>query len=420
VDPEDLAQAGWGVIFAADADPEIRTALAKLLDLRRSQAAAVRPGRYRELAGPAGYQPGERYRTFLARHGTAASSTADPDVLPYYLLLVGGPNAIPFDFQYGLDITYAVGRLAFETPEEYSRYAAAAVAAESQARPKPELVFFGPRNADDRATALSVDHLVEPLAASIPGVLAAPWTVRQVVGPGQATKEALRGLLTGGATPALLMAAAHGLAFPSGHPLQHAAQGGLLCQEWPGPSAWQAAIPTDFYLAGDDLISPGGSEAGPAGMIALLYACFGAGTPAFDDYIREHGERPPMAPEPFVARLAQRMLAHPNGAALAVLGHVERTMSFSFVWPGAGEQLGAFRSTLTAIANGSRVGEAMHFLNDRHAALAAELDDERERLLADDTADPSALAGLWTARNDARNFVLLGDPAVRLTDPTMS
>jgi hypothetical protein len=127
-----------------------------------------------------------------------------------------------------------------------------------------------------------------------------------------------------------------------------------------------------------------------------------------------------MAPEPFVARLAQRMLAHPNGAALAVVGHVERTMSFSFVWPGAGEQLGAFRSTLTAIANGWRVGEAMRFLNDRHAALAAELDDERERLLADDTADPSDLAGLWTARNDARNYVLLGDPAVRLADQTTS
>ena len=284
-----------------------------------------------------------------------------------------------------------------------------------------EAAFFGVHNELDSATALSAQHLVTPLAATIEGKLA-HWRVRRLMQE-QASKTQLARLLGGAETPAFLFTASHGMGFPvSGHPRQRAEQGALICSDWPGQG-----IPRGrHFLAAEDI----GSDAHLHGLIAFFFACYGAGTPrtmispsapAKKSYRSRVSKSPAwssydpieIAPQPFVARLPQRLLGHPNGGALAVIGHVDRAWGSSFIWEGA-QQVATFESALTKLFAGDRLGFVMEDFNNRYAELSTELTARIEAIQEREEVPPEELAGLWTANNDARSFVILGDPAVKL------
>ncbi len=406
VDPNRLDEAGWGVIFAHDADPAIAAALGELIEHRRAQAGAA----FHLLAGDDGVHPGERKTQWLARHGVGPGP-ADPAKLPYYLLIVGSPEQIPFEFQYQLDVQYAVGRLTFDTPQEYANYARSVVRAETgQVRRPAAVTFFSPANPDDKATHLSAEQLVAPLHAQL--AAAQPdWQMELIQGD-QATKAKLAARLRGDQTPALLFLAGHGLNFPSGHPRQRGHQGALVCQDWPGPLAWQQPIPPEFYFGADDI----DGDTTAAGALVFCFACYGAGTPQLDNFAKLAFRQPtPIAPQPFVAGLPVKLLGLPQGGALALIGHVERTWGYSFRWPGAGTQTAVFASTLTRLLKGFPVGSAVEFFNERYAELATTLTADLEDIDFGRQVDPVALAELWTANNDARGYAVIGDPAVRLS-----
>jgi hypothetical protein len=411
VPPGELAQTGWAVVFATDTPASIRAALQPLLSHRH---AAMGSKRYHELE----YQPGQTLEDWLKRR-KVHTGEIDPVKLPYYILLVGGPEAIPFEFQYHLDVEYAVGRLAFDNPDQYRRYAEGVVAYETMPAPPNarEVVYWGPRAGLDPSTQLSERFLITPLLDGIPETadhagLSAPagdfgYRPRSLKGP-NATKAALVEVLhaPAGGVPALLVTASHGQGLPRGHANQRTEQGALLSQDW----RFGAPVQIGHRLAAADVAD----DARVHGLVAFLFACYGAGTPDSDSF--PHADKPRTdctAKPPFVAALPQRLLSHPNGSALAVIGHVERAWGFSIKPAGVGPQIGPFRNMIRRILQGEPVGHATKELNEKYSLLSTQLLNLLQAP-ADKRLTDRELAWLWIDRNDFQNYILLGDPVARL------
>lgn len=414
VDPTKIEQAGWGVIFSSDEKPEVRDALRELLDFRKAQANQIKE-RYREYWAEDGYQPNESKNAFLARHG-AGPGAVDPDLVPYYLLIVGNPEKIPYAFQYQLDVAYAVGRIHFDASTDYAQYAQSVVRAEKGMVSRGKrAVFFSTSNPDDQSTQASTKNLVAPLADKM-RAQETGWAFDSFLAE-NATKSCLEDVLEKDA-PALLFTASHGAGFDLGEPRQMKHQGALVCQDWGGPVAMKdQPVPQTMYYAMDDVMS----DAQVHGMISFHFACFGAGTPRNDEFaflrqgVKGNLEAIQIAPSSFVARLPRALLAHPKGSALAVVGHVDRAWGSSFLWDSTVEQLSTFESALKRLFEGYPVGAAMEYFNERYAELAASLAGELENLKKPYLkVNANEFASLWTAHNDARGYALLGDPAVRL------
>jgi hypothetical protein len=404
VDQLRLDSAGWAVIFAPGAEGEIRDALQPLLKHRSSQTG---PLLYREHLG---FLRDQTMDTFLADR-QAPPGNPDPKRFPYYVLLVGDPEEIPFRFQFELDVQYAVGRLWLEKPEDYASYANAVVAAETGAVQRDRrLTFFGVANADDRPTRRLCKDLIEPLALAFKD--RKDWRVRAYLGA-DATREQLRSLLGGPDTPALLFTGSHGLGFrvpeeelESIRERQLAEQGALLCQDWPGPEAWKGAIPPKQVFAAADVPC----AADLRGLLAFLFACYSGGTPERDGFADEpFGEPPRIASEPFVARLPQRLLAR---GALAAIAHMDRAWTTTFSWSEE-SQPALFVSILESLFKGEPLGWAMEYMNMHHADLSVRLSHLFQDQASLAPVNQERFSRLWRANNDARNFVVLGDPAVR-------
>lgn len=410
VDANDLAQAGWGIIFAPGVDQAVKDALQPLIDHRRASAAP-----FVIYDGAATVQPGETAAAWLTRHKVRLDVVDPAQGVPFYLLIVGPPDAIPFEFQYVLDIYWAVGRLWFDTPDEFRQYAESVVQYETAAGvPTTRNVsMFATEHDFDNATQLFTRHVAKPLAEGT-GVTPTPLGKRQKFGlqtlfGEKATKAELAELLCariGAGTPSLLFSGSHGMHFRPDDPRQSAAQGAIVCQDWGG----FGAISEDHWFGAADV--PAAAKV--HGMMHVLFACHGGGCTEFDNFDRMNNQPGRIAPKAFFSKLPQKLLAHPNGGALAVLAHIERAWTYAFTGDRGGSQTQGFRDVIGRLLRGERIGQATDVFNTRWAALSVQLAEAQLDLQRGADVSLKALGRMWVARDDARNFMIFGDPAVRL------
>ncbi|MCP4655226.1 MAG: hypothetical protein GY856_07385 [bacterium] len=180
----------------------MKEALEPLLEHRRAQAGPL----FKKFDGQQGLRADLRAADWL-RHAGVGVGVGDVRQVPYYLMVVGDPEQLPFGVEFDLvGSSYAVGRLAFDTPDAYVRYACNVVRAETAPPRRPaRFTFVGMEHPDD-ITQESQRYLVRPLVERYTEVEG--WDVNAVMGEA-ATKPKLAELLGGPDTPSVLFAAGH-------------------------------------------------------------------------------------------------------------------------------------------------------------------------------------------------------------------
>jgi hypothetical protein len=396
----DLDERGWGVVFTARSRDVAGQKLAPLLE-HRKRAAGVK---YLELT----YRGGETARELLARYG---SECCPFDPIPYYLLIVGSPEEIPFSVQYELASHRAVGRISFDDPLGYAAYASSILRVEAPGFTRPStLTVFAPTHQFDRATQIAQTELIDPMRVSFEqhpeDWTPLRWSLTSLVG-NAATKESLTRAL-GAAPPALFFTVSHGMWTTKA--ANEAVQGAFVCADWPG----SAPVTPKHYFAAEDV--PGNADL--LGMIIFANSAYSAGVPKTDEFAPIESESPLVqsSDREYVAALPQALLGS-NRGALAFIGHVDRNWVTSFQSPlrndkKTGQNIGLFGAALRRLMNGYTVGLAMESFRQRHALLGTTVNRVLREAFSDPVHREARLRNDNISLVDVRNYIILGDPAV--------
>lgn len=415
-DPDLLPKQRWGVIAPQGLEGDsLLKRIAPLVRWREEMQGAP----VRTYLAPVGMDTGAAVRW---KKREFRNESVDESDRPRYLLLLGDMDGLSLELQQVLSTDAFVGRLVFPTEEGYEAYCAKVLkweATTSQQRTRPRALFYTARDGT-RATDIASEVLMEPGFATLrerqPKDF--PHTeLREIIDEqGASTQQWLSCVAQ--PEPSVMLSLSHGLGGTGWNSpeQQRALQGALV-------------LPDKRLLTGAEVVSrpflPGG--------IWFYLACYGAGTPGRSSYepwlqqlrnvdldaARVLAEGVPReGARPFTSALPQAVLANPEGP-LAVIGHVDLAWTSTFSDQGNLAH-SRFLGVLRALLEGRRVGNALHmllrFFNEALVELTA-LYKQEEWALASGRAssvDQRARAGLWLLCQDLANYVLLGDPAVRL------
>jgi hypothetical protein len=409
VDLGDPTAAGW-TFLVNENDPQrdmLIEVLRPLAELRR-MADPEEPLVFRNES------PGQWFDWLLENY-----SPLNLGKVPQYVLIVGGPDQVPFAFQSLLQCRAAVGRVQFDGLVELEAYIEKIIRLEQAASPATarQAVFFATDGGPLDATHFSRRYMVEPLVEEVRGT----WKLHAspLIGH-QATKPQLLETLEK-SNAALVYTASHGIGAPKeSFEIQKKVNGAIVCQHTWGPSK------KDILFTADDVPV---DKPFLEGAVFFQFACHGYGTPAESDFHHwDHRARQWDTKADFIAALPKRLLAHPRGP-IAFIGHLDEAFLHGFTDPDARflvekwhRRIEPFRSAVEAILHVQPVGLAMANMNARYnfcnALLTSTYDRLQRKKLEITKEFNSRLASEFVTRSDAQNYMVFGDPAVRLRIPT--
>lgn len=394
----------WGLVCCPNLDPDIVDALDPLVKKRHGDLYCYN-----------GASDQITWARYLKEQGHSLPASS------MYLLLVGGPEEISFDFERMLTPQHAVGRLDLPDAAAYERYVRALLAyeqdEESTGIRRLHVDFFAP---DWDETEASCEQFARPLQQTVEQITREDFTAEGLFGEkatGKAVVARLAGYRETGA-PALLFLASHGLEVEGD--LRPRFQGSWVPQGTPGlghvPSPQEVK---DHCLTGDHF---GSGDLSPYGSIVFNFSCFGGGLHegfSLREWFLEGGSEPD-DPQPMVSALGRGLLANPRPALAYISTLDQKTNVFSLLPDG----LQPFEEWVTLVlSSGWSVGMACQILWEKGVTLLQGAYSRLEDMLSEGKTaqtlseqDAWVLALNWFMADELDGFVIHGDPAVRLHD----
>lgn len=421
-DQNSLEAQGWSVIIPEGDDGKKLLDLAAPLIQRRQEQQGV-PVKVYVAPAKADQADAMQWR----KRNYADGSTTE-DEQPFYQLILGNLDQVALSIQQVQGASELVGRLAFDRDDDYRAYIDKLLRAEEAGPPTSAgRGLFYTVHDGTRATRAGFDSLITPgVTLARRKVMERKLPARELIDAGDRTiptRDELLQLITPD-DPTVLFTLSHGAGSP---------RTGWKTKDRQRSEQGAMSFGTDGLLLGSDVrdtaFLPGG--------VWFMLACYGAGTPSQSAYrhwleaLSKAGQYagaaskvldglPKDGEPPFVAALPQAALANPHGP-LAFFGHIDLAWTYSFLDLDTGSAVqrpGKFVQIVAELLKGSRCGLALQALSRAFDEVNTELTALYDRAASGDAAsdaNKARLGHLWMLRQDLAGYILLGDPAARMS-----
>ena len=344
---------------------------------------------------------------------------------PKYILIIGSPNEIPFEFQSMLSDVAFVGRLDFDDIKELETYTEKVKRMEKGNLVEKEVTFFATDHEINASGCYDPTHYNQSdidthLVPEINGLNFKPNKLLK----NNATKKDLLDNLQK-SKPCSVYASCWGVN-ASGETLdvQKQLTGSLCCQ-----GDYSKGFDPNLVLTSQEIPDTPFLEGG----LFFQQSSFSYGSPAISSLSHwvSDGENlgipKQLAPTDFVAPLPKRLVYHKHGP-LAFVGHLDELLAYGYAQeetPGAErrERIEPTRAALNDILKGRPIGYALNQMTMRRSVLNTQISNNINKVITaflKASTDAARLkvalpmSNLFLMRNEVKNYMIFGDPAVRL------